>query len=233
MLFLGKYYIKYISMWCEQGGCGHYRDGTETFFPEDVIIPELAPVDQCVLDSSRPIDRIQVTPMTRESFFDGYEGDEDISVFENKEDFLSSTFFSKNYDAWELDLEWKWMWDICNTEQEKITSETGQVLMLRPNIPSQSSIPAANLQRMLIALGYLDFDYSDPLLSYDSSWTRETAIIYLGALWQAEHTAIRQFQVNNNLEPTWIISTEEKDILYSLMFDNFHSSLWNIEYLQR
>lgn len=204
-------------MWCEEGWCGHYRDGTEQSFPEE------PPIDQCALSASRPINTVDVSVLSNEAFFENYEGQEDIPMFSQLEEFVFSEFFNKYYDMWEQNLEWKWMWNICEQEHEEIKSENWQVIMLRPVINKKSTKPAENLQRILIALWYLNWDNLDPSRSYNHElWIREINILYLGVLWQAEHMAVRQFQANNNLNPTWIIGNQEKNILYSQIFKIFH-----------
>lgn len=204
-------------MWCEEGWCGHYRDGTEQFFPEEPLI------DQCALSTSRLINTVDVSALSNEEFFENYEGQEYIPMFSQLEEFMSSNFFHEYYDMWEQDLEWKWMWNICEQEHEEIKSENWQVIMLRPVINKKSIKPAENLQRILIALWYLNWDNLNPSRSYNHElWIRETSILYLGILWQAEHMAVRQFQANNNLNPTWIIGNQEKNILYSQIFKIFH-----------
>jgi len=203
---------------CEEGWCWHYRDWTEYFEPEEVLSYS------CDLSSSRPMEIVPTQVQSTDNFFNGFEERENIPKFDTFEAFKSSDMFSEYYDMWDMDLEWKWMWNICEAEQEKILWEAWQVLMLRPVVNQQNRFYSENLQRILLGLWYLSRDNLDPTRTYDSeSPFRETQIIYLWALWQMEHIAIRQFQTNNNLEANWIISLIEKNILYTQIFQNFHS----------
>jgi len=206
-------------MWCEDGWCGHYRDWNEDFYPEEIIAWE------CDLENSSLLEVLETHSLSREDFFslllDEEQNLDDIPHFLNVTEFMASDFFAEHYDLWSIDLQGKWMWDICNQEQETIQRESWQVLMLRPVNNSVDINRASKLQKMLLGLWYLSRDSLDSTTTY-THWVRETSIVYLWALWQTEHLAMRQFQTNNQLLANWVFSETERQKIYTQIFENFH-----------
>ncbi len=134
--------------------------------------------------------------------------------FECLEDFQNSSFFQKYYVLWEEDISFD--------RDKNFLQQYGLF----------DSRKIQNLQRILIALGYLDASvlsgsycdiHADSMECWSQTWEEaDDPLFYFGVFGWKTMEAVKLFQKNNILAPDGIVWPKTREILYQKIFEIFH-----------